>query len=166
MCSIRCQLPNIRRNPGIVSSKRSHRARKSPWVHIGDQVLRLFTEWISLLSFVRDLQQQIPVRMILELLNQSFDCFFAICVLLLDCRMRYAGNSVINVTATGFPVLDALFAVMVGGFSRFGIKRILTSKLRICRKYDARQPWGLLCSINPFQSSGIPLSQYISQFVC
>ena len=49
--------------------------------HIGDQVLRLFTAWIDLLlSFVEVLFQQVPVRVILELLNQYFDCFSAICV--------------------------------------------------------------------------------------
>ena len=31
MCSIRCQLPNIRRNPGTLSSKMSRRVRRSPY---------------------------------------------------------------------------------------------------------------------------------------
>ena len=66
--------------------------------HIGDQVLRLFTEWIDLLSVVEVLQQQVPDRVILELLTQSFDCFFAICVLFSErlseaylefCNQRY-----------------------------------------------------------------------------
>ena len=63
------------------------------------------------------------------------------------------GIPIINVTATGFPV-HSTFALMVGGFSRFGIRRILTSILRIP------------CSITPLQSSCITLSQYKSQVVC
>ena len=61
----------------------------------------------------------------------------------------------------GFPV-HAWFAVVVGGFSHFGIRRILTSMLRIWRKYDAAVILGIdvLCSINPLQSSCIPHSQY------
>ena len=59
MCIIRCQLPSMRHNSGMVSSKKSRRAWRSPYCHIGDQVLRLFTEWIGLLSFVEVLQQQV-----------------------------------------------------------------------------------------------------------
>ena len=68
--------------------------------------------------------------------------------------MRYTLNSVINVTATSFLllrsvsffemlatsllVLRALFALMVGGCSRFGIGKILTSMMQIPREYDSR----------------------------
>ena len=74
--------------------------------------------------------------------------------------MRYTLNSEINVTttsfyvlrsvifmemrATNFLVLRALFALMVGGFSFFGIGRILTSTLQIWRECDSRYSWGLV----------------------
>ena len=40
--------------------------------------------------------------------------------------------------ATGFPVLHALFALKIGGFSRFEIRRILTSMLQIWLEYNSR----------------------------
>ena len=38
-----------------------------------------FTEWIDLLSF-GEVLWQVPIRVFLELLNQSFDCIFAITI--------------------------------------------------------------------------------------
>ena len=49
--------------------------------------------------FFRVLHERFPVRVILELLNQLFDRFSAICVLFLDCRMRDALYSVVDVAA-------------------------------------------------------------------
>ena len=47
-------------------------------------------------------------------------------------------TSVLEMRVTSFLVLNALFALMVGGFSRFGIGKILTSMLKIWREYDSR----------------------------
>ena len=59
--------------------------------HVGDQLLRPFAERINLFGLVQVLHEKLLVRVILELLNLNFfDCFSAIRVLLLDCRMRYA----------------------------------------------------------------------------
>ena len=58
---------------------------------------------LSLFGLIQDLQEKLLVRVILELLNQPFDCFLAIRVLLVDCRMRYAWYSVVDVAAAGFP---------------------------------------------------------------
>ena len=66
--------------------------------HSGDQLLRLFAERIELFSLVQILHQRVPVRVILELLNQSFDVFLTIRVFFLDglseenlefCNQRY-----------------------------------------------------------------------------
>ena len=56
------------------------------------------------------------VRVILELLNVIFDCISAIRVLLLDRRVRYARNPVIDASATGFPV-TLRFTLVVTGLS-------------------------------------------------
>ena len=68
--------------------------------HAGDQLRRLFAGRIEFLSLVQILYQRVPVRVLLELLNQSFYDFFAIGVFFLNCWVRYTLNSVINVTAT------------------------------------------------------------------
>ena len=47
-------------------------------------------------------------------------------------------TSVFEMRATSFPVLRALFALMIGGFSRFGIRRILTFMMQNRREYDWR----------------------------
>ena len=52
--------------------------------HARDQLLRLCAERIDLFSLVQMLYQRVPVRVILELLNQSFDGFLAIRVFFLD----------------------------------------------------------------------------------
>ena len=52
--------------------------------HAGDQLLRVFAERIELFSLVQILYQRVTVRLNLELLNQSFDGFFAIRVFFLD----------------------------------------------------------------------------------
>ena len=72
--------------------------------HVGDQLLRFFAERISLFGLNQVLQERLLVRVILELLYQLFDRFFAIRVLLLDCRLRYAWYSIVNVAAAGFSV--------------------------------------------------------------
>ena len=86
--------------------------------HVGDQLLRLFAERVNLLSLIQVLQEELLVRVILELLNQLCDCFFAIHVLLMDSRMRYAWDSLVNVAAAGFSVTSR-YALVVRGFSCF-----------------------------------------------
>ena len=66
--------------------------------HVGDQLLRPFAERINLFGLIQVLQERLLVRVILELLNQLFDCFSAIRVLLLDCSMRYAWYSLPQVS--------------------------------------------------------------------
>ena len=58
------------------------------------------------------------VRVILELLNQLFDCFSAIGVLLLVCRIRYAWDCSVNVAAAVFSVTSrhALVVILVPSF--------------------------------------------------
>ena len=73
-------------------------------VHVGDQLLRLFAELINFFDLIQVLQEKLLVRLVLELLNQPFDRFSAIRVLLLDCRMRYAWYSIVHVPAAGFTV--------------------------------------------------------------
>ena len=68
-----------------------------------DQLLRLFSEFINFVNFIQVLQERLLVRVALELLNQLFDCVSAIRVLLFDFRLEYAGYSVVNVDAPGFP---------------------------------------------------------------
>ena len=87
--------------------------------HVGDQLLRLFAERINLFGLVQVLQEKLIVREILEL----FD-FFVIRVLLLDCRMRYAWYSIVNVAAAGFSVTSRC-ALVVRGFSCFLLMLIL-----------------------------------------
>ena len=63
------------------------------------------TENTHIFGLVQVLQERLLVGVILvELLNQLFDRVFAIRVLLLDCGMRYAWCSKVNVAATGFAV--------------------------------------------------------------
>ena len=70
--------------------------------HVGDQLLRPLAESIYFMGLFQVLQERLLVRVNLELLNQVFDCFSAIRVLLLDCRRRYAWYSVVDVAAAGF----------------------------------------------------------------
>ena len=69
--------------------------------HVDDQLLPLFAELITLPRLLQVLPES---RVILELLNQLFDRFCAIGVLLLGCGMVYAWYSKVNVAAAGFPV--------------------------------------------------------------
>ena len=55
----------------------------------------LSDERVNLLSLIQVLQEKLLVRVILELLNQLFDCFSAIRVLLLDCRTRIVWDSTV-----------------------------------------------------------------------
>ena len=122
--------------------------------HAGDQLFRLFAEQIEFLSLVQIHYERVTVRVILELLNQSFYDLLAIRVFFLDCWVRFSLFSVINITATSFLILRSvvffemlatsffvlrvLFALMVGGCSRFGIRKILTSMMQIRREYGSR----------------------------
>ena len=75
-------------------------------------------------------------------------------------------NSVINVTETGFPVLEAL----CDGRWIFSLRDWEDPDVRIAKLTQVRRAltFGIdvLCSFNPLQSSCIPLSQYKSQVVC
>ena len=55
------------------------------------------------MNFFSLMQERLLVRVALELLNQLVDCVSAIRVLLFDCRMVYAGYSVVSVVAPGSP---------------------------------------------------------------
>ena len=58
-------------------------------------------------------RERLLVRVILELLNQLFDCFSAIRVMLLDCKMRYAWYSVVDVAGLRmFLLLDQVDPVV------------------------------------------------------
>ena len=92
---------------------------------------------MKFLSLVQILCQRVPVRVILELLNQYFDDFLSIRVFFLEvsevylefCNQRYRDK---------FPCTARFVPVMVGGFSHLGIRRILTSVLQSWREYNAR----------------------------
>ena len=71
----------------------------------------------------------------LKFCNQRYRDKFP-CTLLCD-FLRDACD-VLEMRATSFLVLRALFALMVGGFARFKFSRILTSRLQILREYDSR----------------------------
>ena len=71
----------------------------------------------------------------------------------------------IQMLATSLLVLRALFTLMVGGCSRFGIGKILTSNSAWVRLAVTLEI-GVRCSITLRQSSCIPLSQNISQVKC
>ena len=73
-------------------------------VHVGDQVLRHFAELVQLVDLFQVLQERLLVRVVLELLNQLLDRFSAIRVLLLECTLRDARKSLIDVVAAGFAV--------------------------------------------------------------
>ena len=105
--------------------------------HVGDQLLRLFAELVNLLSLFQVLQERLLVRMMIEQLNELFDRFFAIRVLLLDCRMRYAWYSMVNVAAGGFSVTSR-YALVVRGFSCFLLMLILLSTLRVRLQKNSR----------------------------
>ena len=76
-----------------------------------------FAELMNFFSVFQVLQERLLVRVILELLNQLFDRFFTIRVLLLDCRKRYARNPVIDASARCLPV--ASFSIRSGGLRIF-----------------------------------------------
>ena len=96
-----------------------------------------FTEMVDLLCLFKVFQQHIPVWVIFKLFDQSLNRFSAICVHLFNSGVWYAWDSEIDVAATGSPVLT-LFAFIVVGFSRIGVRWILTTMLQIWREYDAR----------------------------
>ena len=111
--------------------------------HVGDQLLRLFAERTNLFGLIQVLQERLLARVILELLNQLFDCFFSIRVLLLDCGTRCAWYSIVDVAAAGFSVTSRC-ALVVRGFSCFLVGLVLLSTLRVRLQYNSRQPWRLI----------------------
>ena len=86
------------------------------------------------------MQERLLVRVALELLNQLFDY---VCVLLFDCRMEYAGFSVVNVVAPGFPG-TLRCACVVTRCSCVLFLLILLSTLRIRFQYNTWHTWGLV----------------------
>ena len=134
-CKIRCLLPNIISNLGIVLSEVISRISKYsvfPMLRINSfdfaqngWNFRFFSKsalsdsrfgcvsngWISFLTA--------PLRM--------SSCLWAV-----DC-----GTSVAIALATGFPVLFAFIAMMVDGCSRFKIERTLTSMIQIRLEYGS-----------------------------
>ena len=94
-------------------------------------------ERVNFLRLTQVLQAKLLVGVILKLLNQLFDCFSTIRVLLLDCRMRYAWDSTIQRSRCWFPVTSR-YALVVRGFSCFLIRLILLSTLRIRLQYNTR----------------------------
>ena len=111
--------------------------------HVGDQLLRLFAERIDLFSLIQVLQEKLFVRVFLELLNELFDCFSAIRVVLLDCRMRYAWYSIVDVAAAGFSVTSR-YALVVTRCSCVLFLLILLTAVRLRFEYNNWQPWRLI----------------------
>ena len=72
-------------------------------VHVGDQILRFFTELIDLLRLAQVLQEGFLVRVALGLLNQLLDLVFATCILLFNCRKGMRVYSIVNGVVPGFP---------------------------------------------------------------
>ena len=90
---------------------------------------------ISSVSF-KSCRNNSCVRVILELLNQLFDRFFAIRVLLLDCRMRNAWHSVVDVAVAGFPRNFPMRFSGLRDVAYFLIRSTLLSTLRIRLQYE------------------------------
>ena len=78
---------------------------------VSDQILWFFIEMVDLLRLFKVFQQHILVWLIFKLFDSSSNCFFAICVHLLNSGVWDAWDSKISTTtATGLPVL-MLFAL-------------------------------------------------------
>ena len=60
-------------------------------VHVGDELLRFLAEVVDLQRLFQLLKEGFLVRVAVELLNQLFDLFFAICILLFDCGRSMPG---------------------------------------------------------------------------
>ena len=54
-------------------------------VHVGDQVMRFFAEFVDLLRLSQVLNESFFILVVLELLDQPLDFVLACCILLLDC---------------------------------------------------------------------------------
>ena len=67
-------------------------------VHVGDQGLRFFAELVDLLRLFQILNNRWFNLLVLELLDQPLDTVLAYCILRLDCRKRYSGCSVLQVS--------------------------------------------------------------------
>ena len=136
MCSIRYQLPNMRRNRNIVFSKMSRRTRRFRYYPlVTNQILGFSTEVVDLIRFLEILQQHIAVVVIFELLNYLSNFFFSICLNLFNSGMWNAKDSKINtiLTGTGFPVLMNFFLTIMG-LSRFWNIFILLNVLEVRHK--------------------------------
>ena len=143
MSSTQCQSPNLVRVWALFLARSFAKLEDLGNAHVGDQLHQLFAERMTLFGLIQVLQERLLLRVILELLNQLFDRFFAIRVRLLDCRMRCAWYSIVNVAAAGFSVTPR-YAVAVRGCSRFLLRLILLSTLRIRLLYNSKQPWRLV----------------------
>ena len=128
-------ISQFQHNRGIVSWKKFRKARRSPYCPCRWSPSSTIREHINLFNIIQVLQVKLLDRVILELLNQLLDCFSAIRVLLLDCRLKYAWYSVVDVAAAGFTVTSR-YALVVWGFSCFLIRLILLSTLRIRLQYN------------------------------
>ena len=82
----------------------------------------------------------------------------------LDSEVYVAASSHLELRATSLLAHLASFALMVGGCSRFGITKILTSMMQIRRVVTSEID--TLCRTILLQSSCMPLSRYISQVKC
>ena len=72
-------------------------------VQIGDQLLRPFSERVNFFDLVQVLQEKIPCSGDARTARINFsNCFSAIRVLLLDCKMRFPWYSVFDVAAVGY----------------------------------------------------------------
>ena len=105
--------------------------------------------------------------MALELLNQLSDCFSAIRVLLLDCRMRYAWYPVVDVAAAGIIVTSRCALVVWGFFLLLGqVDPVVHFANLASVQFEASLEIGIPCGTAPPLYSCIPLSQYKSKAVC
>ena len=77
-------LSNVKRNQALYLRRVLAKLEVFSVAHAGDQLLRLFAERIEFLSLVQILHERVPVRVILELLNQSCDDFLVIRIFFLD----------------------------------------------------------------------------------
>ena len=103
MNSIRCQFPNFKHNRALFLGRGFAKLEDLRIAQVGDQLLRPFAERINLFGLIQVLQEKLLVRVAFDLLNQLFDCFSAVRVLLVDCMMRYAWYSVADVADAVFP---------------------------------------------------------------
>ena len=134
-------------------------------VHVLDKLLRLFAERIHFFGLTQIFQEELLVGVTLELPDQLFfACFSAIRVLLLDCRLRYATYSVVDV-ASGFPA--AAECALVGGLEIFLLLDQVDPAVHFANsvsvQLEGTLETDLLCYMIHLQTSCILLSEYKSQ---